>query len=86
MATREKRSTRVPAGPAESGAPAGPRADGAVNPAALTVEQLARMLGVPAGKVREHLAAGAPTGSDGTVNLVHYAAWLNRELGRRDGD
>ena len=86
MATREKRSTRVPAGPAEGGAPAGPPAGGAVNPAALTVEQLARMLGVPAGKVRDHVAAGAPTGPGGTINLVRYAAWLNRELGRRDGD
>ena len=86
MATAGERSTRVPARPAESAARAGPPADGAVNPAALTVEQLARMLGVPAGKVRDHVSAGAPTGPGGTINLVHYAAWLNRELGRRDGD
>ena len=86
MADRENRSTGVPARLAEGGAPTGPQADGAVNPAALTVEQLARMLGVPAGKVRDHVAAGAPTGPGGTINLVHYAAWLNRELGRRDGD
>jgi hypothetical protein len=44
------------------------------------------MLAVPEEKVREHLAAGAPTAADGTANLVHYVAWLNRELGRRDGD
>jgi len=56
---------------------------------ALTVEQLARMLGMPVGKVRDHVAAGAPTGPGGTINLVHYAAWLNRELGalaENDGD
>ena len=44
------------------------------------------MLAVPAEKVRDHVAAGAPAGPDGTINLVHYAAWLNREFGRRDGD
>ena len=86
MATDEKRSSRVPADPAESVASAGPPADGPVNPTALTVEQLARMLAVPAEKVRDHVAAGTPVAADGTVNLVHYAAWLNRELGRRDGD
>jgi len=52
----------------------------AVNPAALTPEHLARMLGVPEEKVREHLAAGAPVAADGTINLVHYAAWLNKRL------
>ncbi len=30
-------------------------------------------------------SAGAPISSDGTVNLVAYAAWLVRELARRDG-
>ena len=44
------------------------------------------MLAVPAEKVRDHVAAGAPLAADGTINLVHYAAWLNGELGRRDGD
>jgi len=86
MVTDENRSTGVPAQAAEAGAPAAPPADGVVNPAALTVEQLARMLAVPAGKVRDHVAVGAPVAADGTVNLVRYAAWLNRELGRRDGD
>jgi hypothetical protein len=26
------------------------------------------------------VADGAPTNPDGTINLVHYAAWLVREL------
>jgi hypothetical protein len=24
--------------------------------------------------------AGAPTNADGTINLVHYSAWLAREM------
>ena len=34
--------------------------------------------------LREDLAAGAPLNPDGTLNLVHYGAWLVREL--TDGD
>jgi hypothetical protein len=44
------------------------------------------MLSVSEEKVRSHLAAGAPTAADGTVNLVNYAAWLNRQLAGSDGD
>ena len=57
-----------------------------MSPTALTVAQLARLLGLAERKVREHVAAGAPTGADGTINLVHYTAWLNRRLRQRDGD
>ena len=56
------------------------------NPAALTVEQLARLLGVAAAKVQAHVEAGAPTAANGTINLVHYAAWLNRQLAGSDAD
>lgn len=56
------------------------------NPAGLTVEQLARLLGVEAEKIREHIAAGAPVGPDERINLVQYAAWLNKEMGRTDAD
>jgi hypothetical protein len=62
-----------------SGEPAGK-----VDPQALTVEQLARLLGLPVEKVRRHIEAGAPTAAGGTVSLVHYAAWLNK--GDADGD
>ena len=90
MATSEGSSKIPSATGAAGGAPGAPRAkapsEGQVNPAALTVEQLARMLAVPAEKVRDHVAVGAPVAADGTINLVHYAAWLNREFGRRDGD
>jgi len=57
-----------------------------IDPAALTVEQLARMLSLPAGNIGAHIAAGAPTDADGRINLVHYTAWLNRRLSRNDGD
>jgi hypothetical protein len=32
--------------------------------------------------IRRDLEGGAPTNIDGTVNLVHYAAWLLKEMGR----
>lgn len=28
------------------------------------------------------IVAGAPTNADGTLNLVHYAAWLVKQIGR----
>ncbi len=48
-----------------------------LNPAALTPEDAARMLGISVDMLRVDIAAGAPTNPDGTVNLIHYAAWLN---------
>ena len=83
MTTTEDSSTPLAAPAPSGGAPGGP---GAVNPAALTAAQLGRMLGISVEKVREHIAAGAPTGPDGTINLVHYAAWLNRELAKSNGN
>ena len=57
-----------------------------VNPAALAVEDAARALGLSVDAVRQDIAEGAPTNADGTVNLVHYAAWLNMRLKENDGD
>ncbi len=48
-----------------------------LNPASMPVDALARMLGLPPSALRRHVEEGAPTNSDGTINLVHYAAWLN---------
>jgi len=50
------------------------------------VEQLARLLDIPAETIRRHIAEGAPTAPGGTINLVHYAAWLNRKRKESDGD
>jgi hypothetical protein len=32
----------------------------------------------------DDIAQGAPVNADGTLNLVHYAAWLVRGMGRGD--
>lgn len=70
-------------------APSGPRTAGgagALNPAALPIPDAARVLsragGFPVSEemLRADIDAGAPTNADGTVNLVHYAAWLVREM------
>jgi plasmid maintenance system antidote protein VapI len=55
-----------------------------LKPTALTAADVARLLGVPVDVVQKHLAEGAPLAADGTMNLVHYAAWLNGKLA--DGD
>lgn len=67
---------------------------GALNPAALPVADAARVLsragGFPVSEemLRADIELGAPTNADGTVNLVHYAAWLVRAMatGGADGD
>ncbi len=57
---------------------------------ALALEDVARLLSRSGGRpvtvemLREDLAAGAPANADGTLNLVHYAAWLAREVARGD--
>ncbi len=48
-----------------------------LNPATVPLEQLARMLGLPMDHLCRHVAEGAPTNANGSINLVHYAAWLN---------
>jgi hypothetical protein len=61
----------------------------AAKPTALTVAQLARLLGLAEEKVYGHLADGAPAGGDGTVNLVHYVAWvclMLRKESRKDSE
>jgi hypothetical protein len=61
-----------------------------LNPAALSVVDAARLLTKATGQsvteamLQADVAAGAPANPDGSVNLVHYAAWLVREAARRD--
>lgn len=63
-------------------------AEDAANPNALTVAQVARLLTragstpVTEAMVEADVAAGAPTNRNGTINLVHYAAWLVKEMAR----
>jgi hypothetical protein len=57
-----------------------------LNPAALPVADAARVLTRLGGKpvtdamLRADIDAGAPTNANGTINLVHYAAWLVKEM------
>jgi hypothetical protein len=61
-----------------------------VDPNRLTPEQAAKLLSaaakirIPVEQIAEDLEAGAPRNADGTLNLVHYAAWIAKELGRGD--
>ncbi len=63
----------------------------ALNPAALSIADAARVLtrfgGTPVtgAMLRADVEAGAPTNADGSLNLVHYAAWLVREMGSGSG-
>lgn len=56
------------------------------SPAALTAADMARLLRASGSKhasehaVRADVDAGAPTNADGTMNMVHYAAWLARQV------
>ncbi len=54
-----------------------------LNPMAMTLDEAAKTLSLPREWLEEDIAAGAPQNADGTLNLVHYAAWLNaQEVGR----
>jgi hypothetical protein len=62
------------------------RVQGGVNPLALTLEEVARLLSAAGGRkvtpeqVQADIDAGAPVGAGGKINLVHYVAWLVREV------
>ena len=59
-----------------------------VDPNRLTPAQAAKLLSaasrvkIPVAQIKEDLAGGAPQNADGTLNLVHYAAWLLGEIRR----
>ena len=59
-----------------------------IDPNRLTPEQAAKLLSAAAkirvsvDQIREDLEAGAPRNADGTINLMHYAAWMVKEMGR----
>lgn len=52
--------------------------DGGLNPARLSLDDAVRLLHADRTWLEADIAAGAPTNADGTINLVHYAAWLNK--------
>lgn len=57
-----------------------------LSPTAMPVSDTAQLLSKLAGQtvepamLEEDIAEGAPTNPDGSINLVHYAAWLVREM------
>lgn len=59
-----------------------------LNPNALSFADAARLLTKVSGQpvtvemLQADVANGAPTNGDGTIHLVHYAAWLVKEMGR----
>ncbi|NLY01541.1 MAG: hypothetical protein GXY83_36075 [Rhodopirellula sp.] len=61
----------------------------ALNPIALPVADASRLLSAAGGhavtpeQIQADIEAGAPTNGDGTINLVHYAAWLVKEMSNR---
>jgi len=56
------------------------------SPAALDIDDLVRLLRASgsqhasAERVRADIDIGAPTNRDGSLNLVHYGAWLVRQV------
>ena len=62
----------------------------AMSPTALPIADAAKLLSraggqsISAAMLQADLSAGMPANADGTINLVHYAAWLVREM--RDHD
>ncbi len=66
---------------------------GPINPLALAIADAAKLLSKAGGRqirveqIAADVAAGAPTNSDGTINLVTYAAWLSiARGGQSSGD
>ena len=61
-----------------------------LDPNRLSPDQAARLLSaaakirLPIERIAADLESGAPTNADGTINLVHYAAWLVKEMSRGD--
>ena len=61
-----------------------------VDPTRLSIEQASKLLSaayrerIDVVKIQEDIDSGAPTNSDGTINLVNYSAWQAKELGHAD--
>ena len=71
--------------PLETSPPDGAR----MNPSAMSITDAARVLARIGGQsvsenmLRADIDAGAPTNRDGTINVVHYAAWLVKQEASR---
>ena len=64
------------------------RQGGPLNPRALSVDDLARVLAssgpdpVTVEMIQDDVVDGVPTNPDGTIDLVQFAAWLLQEISR----
>jgi hypothetical protein len=82
--------TRVTQAAGGQPVPDGQPSRAALNPTALSVEHAARVLAtvgrqsISEAMIELDIAEGAPTNADGTLNLVHYAAWLVKEMAGGD--
>ncbi|MCC5786899.1 MAG: hypothetical protein JJU33_09380 [Phycisphaerales bacterium] len=65
-----------------------------LNPAAMSPPDAARVLtrlggvggnSITEAMLRADIDAGAPTNADGSLNLVHYAAWLVQQMSAGSG-
>jgi hypothetical protein len=62
--------------------------ESSVDPNRLTPQQAANLLSAAAkvrisvAQIEEDIQSGAPTNPDGTLNLMQYAAWLVKGMGR----
>ncbi len=62
-----------------------------LNPSAMSVADAARVFARLGGNeitealLRGDIDAGAPTNHDGTINVVHYAAWLVKQAAESGG-
>ncbi len=85
--SRSEDSSMIPPPPPQD--PAAPGGEGALRPSAMPLQQAARVLVAVGARyatvenLHRHVEAGAPVNADGTVNLVHYAAWLAKEMAAR---
>jgi len=74
-----------------SGPSSGGQGMSRLSPAALPLVDAARVLTRIGGKpvteamLRADIDTGAPTNADGSINLVHYAAWLVKEMSMGGG-
>jgi hypothetical protein len=61
----------------------------AVNPMALSIDEVSRLLSAAGSRritpeqIQADIDRGMPIGADGKINLIHYAAWLAREVQAR---
>ena len=61
-----------------------------VDPSRLSLEQASKLLSaayrerIDIVRIQEDIDAGAPTNTDGTLNLVNYSAWQAKDLGHAD--